>query len=162
MHMTCLTNVKMAGAAFAVAAFMAFFAGCGSSDEVEELRKEVSQLKAEVRDLRRSIGHRVPGKMESRFVREEERIRHHQASGTNGVNRTWSGRVRPSREEMEARRKMMQDPEMRKKFEAEQKARMEERRRQHEERRREMEARRRNGKGAVPPAPGGQPKANGQ
>ena len=37
----------------------------------------------------------------------------------------------------------MQDPEMRKKFEAEQKARMEERRRQHEERRREMEERRR-------------------
>ena len=42
----------------------------------------------------------------------------------------------------EYRRKMMSDPEMRKKIEAERKARMEERRRQHEERRREMEERR--------------------
>jgi hypothetical protein len=61
---------------------------------------------------------------------------------TNGVSRMRYARPRPTPEEMEERRKMMQNPEMRKKFEAERKARMEERRRQHEERRREMEARR--------------------
>ena len=136
------------GAAFAVVVFLAFCAGCNDDTlkEVKELRGEVAQLKTEVRDLRRRVELRTSGKMESRFMREDERAMHRQMNGTNGVRRVRSDRFRPSREELESRRKMMQDPEMRKKFQSEHKARMEERRRQHEERRHEMEERRRNGK----------------
>ena len=72
-----------------------------------------------------------------------QRFRGEAAGMTNGVSFKRPGHPMPSREEIEARRKMMQDPEMRKKLEAEHKARMDERRRRNEERRREMEAARR-------------------
>ena len=79
-------------------------AGCSdSSKEIENLRSEISQLRAEVREVGRKIDRRTS-----------------------------------------IERPQMQNPEMRKKFDAEYKVRMEERRRMYEERRREMEERRKN------------------
>ena len=115
--------------------------GSGLKDEVAKLRQEVTQLKDEVARQKDEIREmrRRPEFSGRRMYRDKDALPPFPPAGTNSVAR---GR-RPSREELEAHRKMMQDPEMRKKFEAEQKARMEERRRQHEERRREMEERRR-------------------
>lgn len=158
--MSDLLHGKTVVATLAVASIAAFCAGCGSSDEVKELRKEVSQLKTEVRDLKRSIDRRGSARMDPRFRYEEEKAKYRQNDGTNGVRRAWSGPVRPSHEEVESRRKMMQDPEMRKKFEVEHRARKDERRKRYEERRREMEERRRNGKESVAPSSGAKSKSN--
>ena len=115
--------------------------GSGLKDEVAKLRQEVTQLKDEVSRQKDEIREmrRRPEFAGRRMYRDKNALPPFPPAGTNSLAR---GR-KPSREELEARRKMMQDPEMRKKLEAEHKARMEERRRQHEERRREMEERRR-------------------
>ena len=116
-------------------------ADSGLKDDVAKLKQEVAQLKGEVarqKDALRDVRRRAD-MAERHLPREMFR----QPAGTNGFARASGRKGLPSREEIEARRKMMQDPEMRKKFEAEHKARMEERRRQHEARRREMEERRR-------------------
>ena len=94
-------------------------ADSGLKDEVEKLRQEVVWLKGEVARQKSDL-------LEIRRRGDVARA------------------GKPSREEFEAHRKMMQDPEMRKKYEADRKARMEERRRLHEERRREMKERHRN------------------
>ena len=118
-------------------------AEAGLENEVVKLQQEVAQLKGEVSRQRNEL-HEMRRRVElaGRMPRRDKDMQFG-PNGTNSLARTMGRKGLPSREELEARRKMMQDPEMRKKFEAEHKARMEERRRQHEERRREMEERRR-------------------
>ena len=133
-------------AAMAAAVLLCFLAGCGeekTAQELQDLRKEIAQMRGEIRELRTAVTRRFrEGDMRRPPM---ERADRYEGGMTNGVSRMRYTKPRPTREEMEARRKMMQDPEMRKKLEAERKARMEERRRQHEERRHEMEQRRRSG-----------------
>lgn len=120
-------------------------AGCGdgkTAQELEELRKEVEQMKGEIRELRNVLTRRQMREGDMRRSQVERADRFERVV-TNGVSRMRHTMSRPTREEMEARRKMMQDPEMRKKLEAERKARMDERRRLHEARRREIEELRR-------------------
>lgn len=148
-----LVNAKVGAvcASLVMGVALLHFAGCGEGKtdgtgkpperELQELRKEIAQIKNEIREMRRSIDRRPmrDGSMHRYPMEHAERF---ERGMTNGVSRMRYAKPRPTPEEMEERRKMMQNPEMRKKFEAERKARMEERRRQHEERRREMEARR--------------------
>ena len=151
MKRSMKTLVGEVCACLAMSMLLVPFAGCGDGKtgggeklpekELQELRKEIAQMKNELREMRRSIDRRPMGDSSMHIypVKHAERF----GNGmTNGVSRIRYAKPRPTPEEMEERRKMMQNPEMRKKFEAERKARMEERRRQHEERRREMEARR--------------------
>ena len=122
-------------------------AGCGdNAEEVKALHTEVAQLKAEVRELRQQLERRHASL--SKFERSRQ-----MQDGTNGVRRVRDvggkgvsseehmTRRPKTKEDFEARRKAMQDPEFRNKFKAERKQRMEERRRMHEERRREVKAR---------------------
>ena len=143
--------------ALALVAFALFLCGCSdeknTAQELKELRKDIAQLRGDIRELRNSVDRRE--KMDFN-MRRAARMDHMERSGmgmTNGIPRMPPGRPMISREEMEARRKMMQDPELRKKFEAEHKARMEERRRLYEERRREMEERRRSNAAPATDAP---------
>ena len=123
--------------------------GCSNitkDDEIRALRKELNQLKTEVHELKRRIERRVsterPGHVAPASVSPTGVTAARRRTGDDSsVERTKrEGRpTRPSREEIEARRKAMRDPEMRKKIMEEHRARMEERRRQHEERRRQIE-----------------------
>lgn len=148
-----LVNAKVGAvcASLVMGVALLHFAGCGEGKtdgagkpqekELQELRKEIAQMKNEIREMRRAMDRRQTrdGSMRRYPMEHAERLG---GGMTNGVSRMRYAKPRPTPEEMEERRKMMQDPERRKKFEAERKARMEERRRMHEERRREMEARR--------------------
>ena len=132
-------------AALSMAVLVLSLVGCGdgkTAQELQDLRKEVAQLEGEIRELRNVVASRQMREGDMRRPRAERADRFENVA-TNGVSRMRHMMPRPTREEMEERRKMMQDPEMRKKFETEHKARMEERRRLHEERRRRMEERRR-------------------
>ena len=103
------------------------FVGCGDGKtgggeklpekELQELRKEIAQMKNELREMRRSIDRRPMGDSSMHRYPMEHAERFGNGM-TNGVSRMRYAKSRPTREEME------------------------ERRRQHEERRREMEARR--------------------
>ena len=117
--------------------------GCGdgkAEHELQELRAEIAQMKSEIREMRLSVERRQVTDVTHRRA-QMQRVGGVESVMTNGVSRKQHA-LKNMRAEKEYRRKMMSDPEMRKKIEAERKARMEERRRQHEERRREMEARR--------------------
>ena len=130
-------------------AMLLCLAGCGEGQSAADsgLKDEVAKLRQEVVSLKDEVSHqksefleiRRRGEIAGRTAYRDRKVFHRPPAGTNSMARAGKS----SREELEARRKMMQDPEMRKKFEAEHKARMEERRRRHEERRREMEERRR-------------------
>lgn len=139
-------------------------AGCGdNAEELKALRQEVSQLKMEVRGFKQRLE-----RMHAPFSKPE--ISRQRPDGTNGVRRVRNAggkgvsaeehqaRRLKAKEDFEARRKAMQDPEFRKKFEAERKQRMEERRRMHEERIRELKARREAEKPKSPEASADQPK----
>ena len=158
-----MSSAHIMGVSLVACALSFAVVGCGENNgagrtesELQELRKEVAQVKNEIREMRRSIDRRQARESGVRRF-PMEHARRMENGMTNGVSRMRYSKPRPTREEMEARRKMMQDPEMRKKFGAERKARMEERRRMHEERRREMEARRqsRSAGQAAPAADGG-------
>jgi len=148
-----LLNAKVGAVCASLFVSMALlpFIGCGDGKagggemspdkELQDMRKEMAQIKNEIREMRRSVD-RLQMREGGMRRKPIERVDRFGGGMTNGVSRTRYAKPHLTREEMEARRKVMQDPEMRKKFEAERKARMEERRRMHEERRREMEARR--------------------
>ena len=155
--------VQFSFRALAVMAALAC-AGCGGNDEeVKELRTEMAQLKEEVRELRQRLEQRHAPFSKPGTSRQW-------LDGTNGVRRVQDagGKVVSAeehlkrrlkmQEELEARRKAMQDPEFRKKFEAERKQRMDERRRMHEERLREVRARHEAAKPKAPESPADQAK----
>ena len=128
-------------------------AGCGdAAKEVKALHTEVAQLKMEVRELRQQLERRHAPR--SRQMQDGTNgVRRVRDVGGNGVSSEEYMTRRPkTKEDFEARRKAMQDPEFRNKFKAERKQRMEERRRMHEERRREVKARHESTK-PKPPAP---------
>ena len=116
-------------------------ADSGLKDEVAKLRQEVIRLKGEVAHQKSELLEiRRRGEIAGRMAYRDRKDYYRPLVGTNGMARAG----KPLREELEAHRKMMQHPEMRKKYEADRKARMEERHRLHEERRREMKERHRN------------------
>ena len=148
----------------AVAVTVVICAGCGdNTEELKALRKDVAQLKTEIRGLRQQLERKHAPLSRPENFRQ-------MPYGTNGVRRVRDvgGKIAPTKEDLEMRRKMkeefearrkaMQDPEFRKKFEAERKQRMEERRRMHEERLREVKARREADKPKAPEAPADQAK----
>ena len=122
MKRSMKTLVGEVCACLAMSMLLVPFAGCGDGKtggdeklpekELQELRKEIAQMKNELREMRRSIDRRPMGdsSMHRYPVKHAERF----GNGmTNGVSRIRYARPRPTPEEMEERRKMMQNPEMR-------------------------------------------------